>query len=382
MTQKIISLAFVGTMLLACTSGKRALEQGNYDEAVQSAVGRLQKSPTNSKALAVLAEAYPLALRYHNNRIANWEKSVEPFHWEKVVDEFQAMNQLGEAIDQCPACIRAVGDGKKYVQPLQSALNLAATDRYASGSQWLQTAEKNRQDAKNAYFDFQKALSLVPHYKDAEQKRNQAYDWAVLPVVVEQVAVTSKLYQLSNQYFQDKIQEYLQTNARLNQFVQFYAPEQATQLKIRPKHIVRLQFDDFVVGQTMISTNTETLTSKDSVKVGEATVNGKKVPVYNKVTAKLSLSRKTVTSNGVLDMLIIDFASNQVIHREKIPGQYVWMSEWGNFNGDERALTKEQLALTRNRELLPPAPQQLFIEFTKPIFNQFTSKIRRYYEPY
>jgi hypothetical protein len=37
----------------ACSSGKKALEQGNYDTAVETAIGRLQKSPTNTKAQKV-----------------------------------------------------------------------------------------------------------------------------------------------------------------------------------------------------------------------------------------------------------------------------------------------------------------------------------------
>jgi hypothetical protein len=104
----------------------------------------------------------------------------------------------------------------------------------------------------------------------------------------------------------------------MNIFVQFYIPQHASDIKLKPHQIVRLQFDEFMVGQTYVNTNTENITSKDSVKVGEATVNGKKVPVYNKVTAKYTKSRKTVTSNGILDMQIIDFQTKQVIHRDKI----------------------------------------------------------------
>ncbi|WP_026995466.1 hypothetical protein [Flectobacillus major] len=382
MFKKSLSVLSISIAIFACSTGKKALEQGNYDEAVYTAINRLQKSPTNSTSQQVLKEAYPMALRYHNNRVANWEKSTEAFHWEKVVAEYQTINQLGEALDQCPACIRTIGDAKKYVEPLQAAQNLAAEDRYMSGNALLNTASNNRQAAKQAYSDFLRASELVPHYKDTESKINQAYNLAVINVVVEQVTVTSRTYKLSNEYFQDKVNEFLRTNPKLNQFIQFYAPEEATNIKLQPQHIIRLQFDEFVVGQTYVNTNTETLTSKDSVKVGEATVNNKKIPVYNKVTAKFSKTRKTVTSNGVLDMQIIDFKTNQVISREKIPGNFVWVNEWASFNGDERALTKDQLNLTRNKELLPPPPQQLFTEFTKPIYDQLTRRIKKFYEKY
>lgn len=53
----------------------------------------------------------------------------------------------------------------------------------------------------------------------------------------------------------------------------------------------------------------------------------------------------------------------------------------GNFyKGDERALTDKQLKMTNNSDVvMPPANQDLFIEFTKPIFDQTVSFVRNYY---
>jgi hypothetical protein len=122
--------------------------------------------------------------------------------------------------------------------------------------------------------------------------------------------------------------------------------------------------------------------SRDSVKTGEATVNGKKVPVYDKVTATIIKSRKVVRSRGLLSMEIFDYQTNKTLSREEIPGEFTWVNEWASFNGDERALTTSELNMTRNREQLPPPPQQLFIEFSKPIYDQVTSRIRRFYDKY
>ncbi|MEZ4904596.1 MAG: hypothetical protein R2822_24035 [Spirosomataceae bacterium] len=83
-----------------------------------------------------------------------------------------------------------------------------------------------------------------------------------------------------------------------------------------------------MVGQTIINSNTETVTSKDSVQVGEATINGKKVPVKNLVTAKLNRTRKSVLSSGLLDMQIMDFRTKSVVSQEKFRGDYNWFCEW------------------------------------------------------
>lgn len=104
--------------------------------------------------------------------------------------------------------------------------------------------------------------------------------------------------------------------------------------------------------------------------------------VYGTVKATLHHYSKTTTSKGVVSFKIIDAKTGALLSVEKMPGEYVWISEWATFNGDERALSAEQLRLTRLKEQPAPASQELFIEFTKPIYDQITSKIRDFYKGY
>lgn len=382
MIKKLFAIALLSYFTFACSSGKKAFEQGNYDEAVTTAISRLQKSPTNTKAQKVLKEAFPAAVNFHLSKVENWKNSQEQFRWERVANEYQQIHALTDVLVNCPACLKVTGTPKRYFDELQNSKVFAADERFAVGQSAMKQAYDNRKAAKDAFFNFSVVEELVPTYKGIKNKLDESYELASIDVVVEQVSVHSPTYALSNEYFQGKINEFLRTNHKLNQFVRFHSPEMAEQNKLKPDHIIRLQFDDFIVGQTYVETNTNTVTSKDSVKVGETTVNGKKIPVFNKVTAKLTQSRKAVTSKGILDFQVIDFKNKQKIYQDKIAGEFVWLNEWGNFNGDERALTKQQINLTRNKELLPPPPQQLFTEFTKPIYDQITRKIKKYYENY
>jgi hypothetical protein len=106
------------------------------------------------------------------------------------------------------------------------------------------------------------------------------------------------------------------------------------------------------------------------------------IKIYNTVKATLYHYRKTTTSKGLLSFRIIDTSTGAVLSAEKMPGEFVWVSEWATFNGDERALTPGQLQLSKQREQVPPPPQELFIEFTRPIFEQLTSKIQEFYRRY
>src|SRR5688500_3387002 len=84
--------------------------------------------------------------------------------------------------------------------------------------------------------------------------------------------------------------------------------------------------------------------------------------IYTTVKAPLYYYKKTTTSKGVISLKVMDAKTNALLSVEKMPGEYVWVSEWATFNGDERALTPEQLQWTKQREKVPPPAQDLFIE--------------------
>ncbi|MFM7901769.1 MAG: hypothetical protein ACKPAD_07255, partial [Bacteroidota bacterium] len=144
---------------------------------------------------------------------------------------------------------------------------------------------------------------------------------------------------MSNEFFENKIRESLK-QMRPNEFVRFYLPGEmeATGLKTAD-HVIRLRFDDFVIGQTLIK-ETVLPCKKDSVEIAKDST-GK--PIYGTVTAEFHQFNKTVISSGLLDFKVLDPQTRETISQEKFPGTYTWVCEWGYYNGDSRSLTSAQL---------------------------------------
>src|SRR5690606_23854314 len=105
-------------------------------------------------------------------------------------------------------------------------------------------------------------------------------------------------------------------------------------------------------------------------------------PAYNTVKAKLVTYRKEVVSQGLLSMIVVDANTNGVLSHQKFNGGYTWVSNWASFSGDDRALSEQQLAMCKQRETQPPVPQELFLEFTRPLYDQLIPGIRRFYSAY
>lgn len=371
--------------LSSCSkSGTKALEQGNYYEAVLQSAEKLAKDSDNSKASAVLPEAYRIAEKEFLRDIERTKNANQQFRWETVMDYYSKLNNMQRVIDKCTACRRLVTP-QSYFRQEDEARENAAAERYALATDLMRSRSgsmPSRESARAAYNHLERISTFSPNYRDLQNFMEDALNAGSFHVVLEQPKINSRLYQYSNEYFQGRIDEFLRTNRRMNKFIRFYSPEEAKSVKLKPDQIVRLEFIDFVVGETNVTNDRQTITSKDSVKTGEATINGKKVPVYGKVTAQLTRSRKAVRSRGILSLEIFDFQTNKVLSREEIPGEYTWVNEWATYNGDERALTQADRNLAQRREQLPPPPQQLFIEFTKPIYDQVTNRIKRFYDRY
>jgi hypothetical protein len=372
-------VALFALLFFGCSSGKKAYERGNYYEAVMKSVNRLRQNPGHSKSMEALQSAYPLAVEFYENEAQNEIASNSNFKWKNAIQSYNSINSLYEAIRQCPGCKTAVPNPKNYYSEIAPLKEKAADESYNAGITALMKG--NRNDAKNAYFNFADVQQFVPGYKDVIEYIDKAKFEATLKVIVEQIPVPAR-YNLSGGFFQDKVEEFLHSNYPDKSFIKFYTPEEASSVKLPyADQIMRIQFDDFSVGNSVLKEKEETLT-KDSVKVGEAKIEGKTVPVYNTVKAKFTTFRKELTSTGLLSMVVVDAKTNGILTTRKFSGQFVWISEWARFNGDERALSDDQLKICRLREQQPPNPQDLFLEFTKPIYNQLIPAVRGFYQNY
>ena len=379
MIQRLFVPLVICLLMISCTAGKKALERGDYYNATLLAANRLRSNPNSEKALQAVKEGYPMALNYFQGKIDNALTANNPFKYSEVVGYYENMNHLSDEVSRCPAALKVLPKVNYYSNELAQTKALAAEEQYNAG---LNNEKINTRNSwKDAFMNYRQPSQFSPGYKDTDRRMEIAKENATLNVIVEQIQVTRK-YQLTSDFFLNQIIESLTRN-RPNEFVAYYSPESAERAGVKkPDQLLRMNFDEFVVGQVYDKESTTEL-SRDSVEVGTVTLpDGKKLKAYNTVKAKMTVFRRELISNGVLDVSIIDLAKNNVISQRKFPGQFVWFAEWGSFKGDERALNTNQLAICNSKPRPAPGPQDLFVEFTKPIFNQVGPFLRSFYQNY
>jgi len=370
------AIFFIATIFAACSSGKNALDNGDYFSAVIQAVQRLKANPDNKKAAAILEKSYPLALQWSQEEIDLALSGGGAAKWDKVVTLMERVNGLASEIRQSPVARQIIPELKVYSTEIKMAKEKAAEESYNAGIAALD--EGSREAAREAFSLFLRADDLVPGYQDVAQKLKDAKEIATVRVVLEAIPVHAQRFQLSSEFFYNQIFEYLNQKYPRKSFVNFYSPAQAEAEGLgQPDMIVRLEFYDFVVGNTEHSEKESEVKKDVRIETKDTT----KV-VTKTYIAKLKTFADRVTSGGRLNIRIVEFGTEKLLMDDLVPGSFTWVNEYAIFVGDKEALSKEQKQLLENKVRPMPEAQDLFLEFTKPIYTQLTGKLNKFFSRY
>lgn len=380
-TLRLFQLTLFLLLALSCTSPQKMMDQGNYYNAVMSSVDKLKSNPNNESAKETLQQAYPLAVNDLLDRLEN-EGLVNPqFQNTNKILLYNKLNDIYKKIQESPAAIGTIDNPKKYYAEVNALLPLAAEEQYSAGLDLL--SRPGRENSKAAYDYFLKASNFVLNYKDVQEKLDQSYEMALLKVYTELKPVNSQLYKLSGDVFYKEVINTL-NQIESERLVRFIFEKDANQYKsgdFDQRLIIR--FEDFVVGETHTKERVENIVS-DSIKVGQTKMrDGTYKDIFGIVKAELTSYRMEVISKGYINMNIeAGYPQSKNLINRDFPGEYVWFHEWGKYNGDQRALTPAQLELCSRAYINPIPPQQMFVEFTKPIYGQLNSTLRQFYNSY
>ena len=374
-------LILISAVVFSCTTSKTLYDRGQYYESVMRSVEKLRKSPNNKNARTTLVDAYPQAVNAFMDQLESQDQANAEFKFSNAVYTYQKLNKMYESIQRSPAAMEVIPNPNKYYSTLERIKPDAAQEQYNAGMREL--SYNNRENAKNAYRFFLEADRFLPGYRDVSQRIEEAYQRSILIVIADIKPVQSRTYELSAEVFYQQVNNTLK-QIENNEFIRFYSPEQAEKNNLNQVHqVLEINFEDSVVGETHTKETIEKM-SRDSVIVGEVTLDGgRKKEVIGTVEADISILRMEIVSRGLVNLTISQEDNlNKPLTTQDFPGQFVWYHEWGSFNGDKRALTDHQVEICASQRINPPPPQQMFVEFTKPIQQQLHSRLVSFYRNY
>ena len=369
-------------LLNSCSTGKKSLQRGDYYDAIMKAANRLSSDPDNRNATQVVRDGYPMAVAFYQEEIDQILTGNDPFRWKQTLEIMQTVNRISDEIRRIPAARSLVSSIKTYSSEMADVQNRAAQEFYYAGMDAL--SRKTREAAKQAYYHFLNADGLVRGFKDTKQKISQAKDLATLKVVVEQIPVNGK-YEYSARFFYDNVFQMLNQQFQEKDFVHFFSPEEADKVRLKnPDMVLQMGFYDFFIDRPQHFEEEKELSrqveEKYQVKISKDSTATRTRTVTKK--GKIKILTDQVASGGLLELKAVEYQSQKILFTDKIPGQFTWQNRYGIFVGDNEVLDKEQIAILNNKMVMPPASQDMFVLFTKPIFNQLGEKLTNYFRQY
>lgn len=376
-------LYFISFCLLffiyGCKTAGKAFEQGNYDEAISLAIKKLQKNPNDGEAKALMQKAYTYAVNHHEDQIRILSNSLSDNRWDAIAGHYSQLQNLYQAINRYPAAATLVKatDYSGYVQTYSSK---AADMHYEKGIQLMQ--EDNKKAYRLAYQEFGAALNYKPGDYAIKNKMEEAYDRAIVKVVVLPINSYNAYYNNSSyliRQFQDNILRNLNNRSGSN-FIRFFSDPEARRNNIMPDEVLEMRFNNIIIGRP-VDYNQKRKVSKEVVVKETVYSKDSVVKQYAKVTAQITTTRRTLLSNADLHIISHD-AAGAILWQDVVRGEHHWQIEFATYTGDERALSDSDKALLNQPTYGVPSEQDIFSELLKQIDANLVNRLRNYFTQY
>jgi tetratricopeptide (TPR) repeat protein len=379
MKLKLYAVIFItlSALFFSCKSAEKMYLKGNYDEAVELAAKKLSKKPNDAGLLETLQNAYRFAVEDHESRIRNFSNSFEDLKYERVYHEYLGLQRLYDAVRRSPNVFDIVQptDYSAYITTYQQQ---AANARVERGLTLMDNNTK--QGARDAYYEFQRALELKPGDLNIRQKLDDAYASAVTNVVLlplTRYGFQYSSYNFDMNNFNYDILRYLNNNNN-NRFVRYYQDSEARGMNLRLDNSVEMRFSDVNIGRYRDQRSTREVTKQ---VVGKEIVYKKDSVVKEWITVKATITTTTrsVQADGLLQATVRDF-NQRWLWSDTYRGDYSWQASFSTFTGDERALSEEDRKLIGQKEQWPPSNDEIIRIIMNEIRNKTECGISDYFK--
>lgn len=375
--KRIFYLIAVITLLAACRSSKDYLERSDGDKALLDAVKKLNKSPGDADAARALPILYTDAQKRHLDKISSLSTRREANRWNAILSEYYVLQNMYDAITNSNAAGKLVRPAD-YQKDIYDAQQAGAEAYYQEGISYM--ALEGREDAQDAYHAFDAAIKLVPNYKDAKRKMDEAYDRTVVNVVINPITDNSFVfnsglgntgYNYSNEYFQQNLIRELGGNNASRYPARFYADWEARRENVTPDWLVNITLRNVDLPRPSTYQNTRNVSKQ--IENGRDS-SGR--PTYLTVYATVTTYQQSFTARAEMDVDIDEVATRKNIAYNTYREQYVWQNSYATFRGDRRALSSEDEILVDNRGFdNQPRREEVLNELFRKLYPQVRNRI-------
>jgi len=379
---KFYSLAIAASLILlySCKSASKSYQKGDYTEAIERGVKKLQKDPNDYETRDLVQKSYNYTVNEHEDQIRILSNSKNENRFDRIYQEYVALQNLYNTIHQYPEAARLI-KAKDYSESVETYRDKAANVHVEKAEKWIH--EGTKEGYREAYKEYATATNYRPDDFELRKQRDSAYDHAVVKVILSPIQNMGgyqygSSYQLQN--FQRDIVRTLSYNMN-NEFVKFYSEYEARNKDVEADQVMELNLSRVSIGQPNDIKTSREVTKQVVVKEIVFREDSIKKE-YGTVRANITTTKRTLLSQGDLFITVRD-TKGRTIWNDRFTGQHKWETQFTNYTGDERALSDtDKTALNQNKNVNPPTEDQIMDELLRQIQSDLSYRLRNYYTRY
>lgn len=387
--KKVFCVIFI-LSLIACNSTKKVkqnLLSGNYYEAIQMAVNQLQKGKSNNKTQEqklLLQQAFEKYVNKKKDQIKFWEKENVAQNAENIYNAYLDLKNVQNQIK--PFLPINHPDKKK---PLKFKIDNYSDDILIAQDQYLSVLYNdaqnlinpdNKLNSRDAFYKLKEVINIDPNYKNASILREDAYQLGLEYVFIKAYNDTEKV--IPEPLLVDLLD--IDTYG-LNDFWTVYHRNKES--NINYDYDIVIAFKSIIFSPERIIEKEESLSGEIEETLYQRNSDGEIIRDEN--GEKLTYTR-TIQGEGRLQTIrqvksvrvgaqveYYRLPNDQRMAAYDLNSEYIFDNIYGLFEGDERILTDEQVAIINNRAVAFPSNEQMLLDAGNDIKNQLKQILKR-----
>ncbi|WP_458626248.1 hypothetical protein [Winogradskyella sp. PC D3.3] len=369
--KRSLLLSVLVSVLVSCSAKKQiesAISNGNYDHAISEALEKLENNKDKNRKqdyILMLKDAYYKVVEEDLQSISHLKKDGNPEQFKTIYTTYVDLDERQNAI--------------KRVLPLKlngKTLNLKFNDysseiveyRYKTSDYLIEQGialldSKDKYNAREAYDIFSYIEQINPNFEETRSLMTEAHQKGTDYV---NVSIVNETNQIIPQQLEADLLDF--NTYGLNQFWTTYHANgvetinydfamqlQLKQINVSPERINERQE---LREQQIIDGWEYQLDRAGNVKK-DSLGNDIKIDKIINVKAQFIEITQTKSAQVIADVVYTDLKQNQIIDAFTIDSGFIFENVFGRFNGDKRALNKNDRYLVKQSEVRFPSDEQM-----------------------
>jgi hypothetical protein len=375
---KFYTLVFIAIAVISCKTASKAYDKGDYRDAVELSIKKLQKDPNDGETKALLQSAYLAATRASESRIRTLSNSSNR-GYESIYNEYRRLQSLYETVQPYPSLVTLV-HATDYSDYVKTYGQKVADGYYGQGMEAMERGDKA--SYRTAYRAFRSATRFADS-REIRLKMDEAYQAALIHIVVLPMANNYGGFQHSASYVLRNFGDELLRNLRYsvnNEFIQLHTEWDARSKNIIPDQLLKLDLGRFDFGRPYDKNETRTV-SKEVVVKETVYKPDSVVKQYAKVTAQITTTKRTMISGGEVYASFLD-PQGRVIWNDRMIGEHRWQTSFTTYRGDDRALSESDNAALNKTLDNAPAEEEVMERILDEIRSDMRHRLGSYFSQF